>query len=74
MSKELTGEKYSEFFQSLGNPRLIVAPMVDQSDLAFRMLTRKYGADLCFTQMFNANSMMNSPEYFEVVIRFKLIY
>lgn len=51
------------FFEGMGNPKCIVAPMVDQSDLAFRMLTRKYGADLCFTQMFNANSMINDRDY-----------
>lgn len=29
------------------------------------MLTRRYGADLCFTQMFNANSMVSSTDYCE---------
>ena len=37
--------------------------MVDQSDLAFRMMTRKYGADLVFTQMFNANAFTSCKEY-----------
>lgn len=29
---------------------LIAAPMVNQSDLPFRILVRKYGASLAFTQ------------------------
>ena len=29
------------FFESIGSPMTVVAPMVDQSDLAFRMLTRR---------------------------------
>jgi tRNA-dihydrouridine synthase 1 len=57
--------RHFAFFRKLGNPRKVVAPMVDQSDLAFRTLTRRYGADLCFTQMFNANSMVNALDYME---------
>ena len=53
------------FFHNIGSPKKIVAPMVDQSDLAFRILTRQYGAELCFTQMYNANSMVNASDYME---------
>ena len=51
-----------EFLRKIGSPIHIVAPMVDQSDLCYRMLTRKYGAHLVYTQMFNANSFVNSKE------------
>jgi tRNA-dihydrouridine synthase 1 len=29
-----------EFFEKIGSPKLVVAPMVDHSELSYRMLTR----------------------------------
>ncbi|CAE7678197.1 DUS1, partial [Symbiodinium microadriaticum] len=52
-----------EFFDSIGSPSRIVAPMVDHSGLAYRMLTRKYGAELVYTQMFSAHCFVESAEY-----------
>jgi hypothetical protein len=37
--------------QQLPNHSLVLAPMVGGSDLPFRMLCRRYGADLCYTPM-----------------------
>ncbi len=51
-----------DFYRSIGSPKKIIAPMVDQSELSFRMLTRKYGADLVYTQMFSANCFAESAE------------
>lgn len=42
---------------------LVVAPMVDQSDLPFRMLCRRYGANLCFTPMIHCRLLTESPRY-----------
>ncbi len=52
-----------EWFRSIGSPKYIVAPMVDQSELPYRMLTRKYGATLVYTQMFNSGIFCESAEY-----------
>ncbi len=46
---------------SEGNIRTVMAPMVAQSDLAFRQLCRKYGTDVCFTQMVHASNYVRSP-------------
>mmetsp|Transcript_80712 Transcript_80712/g.234074 ORF Transcript_80712/g.234074 Transcript_80712/m.234074 type:complete len:446 (-) Transcript_80712:15-1352(-) len=53
----------SSFFERLGRPRYVLAPMVDQSELPFRLLARRYGAQLCYTPMFNANSFCGSAAY-----------
>lgn len=44
-------EKCFAFFESLGSPKYGVAPMVDGSELPFRMLCRKYGATMAWTPM-----------------------
>lgn len=43
--------------------RYIVAPMVGASELPFRLLTRKYGAQLVYTPMMVASEFVNSEEY-----------
>lgn len=42
---------------------LVVAPMVDQSDLPFRLLARKYGSNLCFTPMIHSRLLVTSKQY-----------
>lgn len=46
--------------RSIGSPTRIVAPMVDQSELAFRRLCRRYGSNLCYTPMYNSKCFASS--------------
>jgi len=52
-----------EFFRSIGSPRYVCAPMVDQSELAFRMLTRRYGCELAYTPMLHSANFANDAKY-----------
>jgi tRNA-dihydrouridine synthase 1 len=47
----------------LGSPKYVVAPMVEQSELPFRMLCRRFGAHLAYTPMFHSRSFAESAEY-----------
>eukprot|EP00934_Nitzschia_sp_Nitz4_P003397 Nitzschia sp. Nitz4//scaffold139_size61406//25051//26331//NITZ4_006455-RA/size61406-processed-gene-0.56-mRNA-1//1//CDS//3329535837//3387//frame0 len=60
----------SKLLQKHPNPRslrpdkaLVVAPMVDQSDLPFRLLARRYGSNLCFTPMIHSRLLVTSKAY-----------
>jgi tRNA-dihydrouridine synthase 1 len=52
-----------KFYKSVGCPKYFVAPMVDQSELPFRMLTRKYKADICYTPMLHARLFGTDARY-----------
>ncbi|TBU06466.1 tRNA-dihydrouridine synthase [Hamiltosporidium magnivora] len=49
-----------DFWQKLKKPIKIVAPMVGNSDLSWRILSRKYGADVCYTEMVHVESFLQS--------------
>ncbi|XVE87078.1 hypothetical protein DITRI_Ditri18aG0087400 [Diplodiscus trichospermus] len=65
--KYLTGESLVErawaHWTKLGRPKLIVAPMVDNSELPFRMLCRKYGATAAYTPMLHSRIFTENEKY-----------
>ena len=53
----------NSFFESIGSPKFISAPMVDQSNLAWRLLVKQNGADLAFSQMMHARNFQIDKNY-----------
>ena len=52
-----------EWFRSMGAPKYWVAPMVDQSELPFRMLCRRHGSTAAYTPMLHARLFLETPSY-----------
>ena len=50
--------------RAIGFPcRHVVGPMVGASDLAFRLLCRRHGADACYTEMLFSERLISDPAY-----------
>lgn len=65
--RPLSGNSHVErawaYWRRLGEPRLVVAPMVDNSELPFRMLCRKYGAEAAYTPMLHSRIFTENEKY-----------
>lgn len=51
------------WFNAMGAPKYWVAPMVDQSELPFRMLCRNHGSTAAYTPMLHARLFMEGAPY-----------
>lgn len=60
VATKLTGR---ELFNKLGQPSKILAPMVDHSELAWRILSRQHGCTLTYTPMLHARLFATSDKY-----------
>lgn len=56
-------ERAWEHWRRLGEPKLVVAPMVDNSELPFRMLCRRYGAGAAYTPMLHSRIFTECDKY-----------
>jgi len=53
-----------QFYEDvLGSPKHILAPMVEQSLLAFRMMSRELGSQLAYTPMWHAGIFVRDKKY-----------
>ena len=50
-----------EWWRSIGQPRHVCAPMVNNSELAFRMLVRRYNCHMTYTPMIRAREFLRIP-------------
>jgi len=62
--------KNAEIMRESGiNLQFVAAPMVNQSDLPFRLLVRRYGATSSYTQMYIPERLLNDREYLDYHLR-----
>lgn len=66
-----TPQQSREWFEStLKSPRHVCAPMVNQSELAFRILVARYNVQLSYTPMIHARNFVADPKYRATQLQF----
>lgn len=58
-----------DFWDEIGRPKFVCAPMVDQSWLPFRRLVHDRGVQLSFTPMFHAKLLIEDDNYRDNIIK-----
>ena len=54
-------QRWTWWRETLGSPRYCCAPMVLQSELAFRMMVRRHGSTLCYSPMIPVEAFLRLP-------------
>lgn len=54
---------YKFWREKLNSGKFVLAPMVEQSELPWRMLSRKYNTDICYTPMMHAGVFLRDKNY-----------
>jgi len=62
-------EKNEKFLNLIKDTRFVCAPMVNQSDLPFRLLCRELGVQLCYTPMIHSACFLKNNRYREEVFQ-----
>ena len=62
-------ERRRRFLPLLRHTRLVAAPMVGISDLPFRLLCRRFGATICYTEMIDSQRLLRDSRYAHRMLR-----
>ena len=57
------------WYRRLGSPRFVLAPMVDQSEAAYRVLCKRHGTSLAYSPMISSKQMVTSKQMRDEVLR-----
>ena len=60
------------FWQALSKPFLALAPMAGVTDLAFRTMCKRFGANVIYTEFASANALVHGNEATRRMIQFRL--
>lgn len=64
-TRALTTKSCTPLWEKLGRPTSFSAPMVNHSELAWRLLVKKHGCNVAFSQMLHARNFANSKKFRE---------